>query len=145
MKKRLFSGFLALLLIFCCVTPAIATNAKASVLASWYLDQYGVGVSTASNHRIAVTVNVDGTGVMTRIGVQQLYIEQKVNGVWKEFDTLYGAEHPEFYEYNSIDYFDVIYFTGTPGVQYRVTVTAFAMNSTGFDTGKVVSSVITCK
>lgn len=145
MKKRLISGLMALLLIFCCVAPGIVTNAKAAVLASWYLDEYGIGVSAATNHRIAMTVNVDGTGKMTRIGVQELYIEQKVNGVWKEFDTLFGADHPEYYEYNSYDFFKTLYFTGKPGVQYRITVTAFAMDSTGFDTGKVTSCVVTCK
>lgn len=47
-------------------------------------------------------------------------------------------------EYNSLDFYKTLYFTGKPGVQFRVTLTAFAMDSTGSDTGTVTSYVVTC-
>lgn len=146
MKKRVLSFALALCFLLGCPMSALAADADSQVSprASLYLSRYGIAVSASDNHRIAMTITIDATGLMTRVGVQELYIEYKDNGVWKEFDTLYGVDHPEFYQYDTVDYYDTLYFTGVAGVQYRVTVTAFAMNSTGSDTGTVTSYVVTC-
>ena len=37
------------------------------------------------------------------------------------------------------------YFQGTPGVSYRVTLTVYARNSKGSDTGYITSYTIVCK
>lgn len=144
MKKKVLSCILALLLVFGCAAPAMSAEANAAVRASLYFDQCSIDVAPASNHQIAVAINLYGAGRMTKIGVQSLYIEQKLTNVWTEFDTLSGADHPEFYKYDSNSFYKTLYFTGTPGVQYRVTITALATNSTGRGTKILTSLVVTC-
>ena len=56
-----------------------------------------------------------------------------------------GAEHPEFYDYNTWDYVGTTYFQGTPGVSYRVTLTVYARNSKGSDTGYITSYTVVCR
>lgn len=48
---------------------------------------------------------------------------------WRYYDSLFAAEHPEFYEYNSRDFVGTTYFQGTPGVSYRVTLTVYSSSS----------------
>lgn len=115
-----------------------------SIRASYYLDGYSVGLCADGNGQMAVAMTVDGVGVMDKIGVRELYIEQKINGVWEFYDSLDAAEHPEFYDYDSRDYIATTYFTGTPGVSYRVTLTAYAKKGTGSDTGYVTSPTVVC-
>ena len=113
--------------------------------ASQYLDGYSVGIEARGNGKIAVAMTVDGTGIMEKIGVAEVEIEYKTNGVWRYYDSLFAAEHPEFYEYNSRDFVGTTYFQGTPGVSYRVTLTVYARNSKGSDTGYITSYTIVCK
>ena len=74
--------------------------------------------------RVAVVVN--GVGILDKIGVTRIDIEQKVNGKWIYYDTLDSVDHPEFYTYNARTYLNEIPFDGTPGVSYRVTVKVYA-------------------
>lgn len=55
------------------------------------------------------------------------------------YESQFASEHPEFYEYNSRDFVGTTYFQGTPGVSYRVTLTVYARNSKGSDTGYITS------
>ena len=112
---------------------------------SSYLDSYSVGIEARGNGTIAVTMTVDGKGKMEKIGVIEVEIEQKVNGNWRYYDSQYGAEHPEFYDYNTWDYVGTTYFQGTPGVSYRVTLTVYARNSKGSDTGYITSYTVVCR
>lgn len=148
MKKRVCSILCVVAVLFSlCTVSAVATENEGidPLRASEYLTEYTIGVAATTNHRIAMGITVDGTGTMSKIGVNVIHIEKKVNGSWTTHDTLFGAEHPEFYQYNTFSYVDTIYFTGTAGVTYRVTITAFAQNSSGYDTGKVTSYTVTCK
>lgn len=72
-------------------------------------------------------------------------VKKNSNGVWRYYDSLFAAEHPEFYEYNSRDFVGTTYFQGTPGVSYRVTLTVYARNSKGSDTGYITSYTVICK
>jgi len=94
---------------------------------------------------MAVEMDVNATGYMLQLGVQELYIEQKINGVWQEYDTVYGIYHSDFYEYNDYTYLGEYVFNGVAGRQYRVTMTAYARNSTGSDIGQVMSGAVTCR
>ena len=113
--------------------------------ASLYLSSYGVDLIAIGNGEMAVEMEVDATGLMTKVGVLSLYIEQKINGVWQEYDTVYGIYHSDFYAYNDYDYLGEYIFSGVAGRQYRVTMTAYARNSTGSDTGIVMSGAVTCR
>ncbi|MEG1525818.1 MAG: hypothetical protein RR475_12495 [Clostridia bacterium] len=148
MKKRVCSTLcvVAMLCSLCTVSAVAAEDGGIAPLrASEYLTEYTIAVAATSNHRIGMGITVDGTGTMTKIGVDVIHIEKKVNGTWTTHDTLFGAEHPEFYQYNTFSYVDTVYFTGTAGVTYRVTITAFAQNNSGYDTGTVTSYTVTCK
>ena len=92
-----------------------------------------------------MAMTVDGTGIMEKIGVREVEIEYKANGVWHYYESQFASEHPEFYEYNSRDFVGTTYFQGTPGVSYRVTLTVYARNSKGSDTGYITSYTVVCK
>lgn len=128
--------------------PATATASQPgnnSPQASLYLSAYSVGLSALGNGQMAVGMDVTATGYMSKVGVYSLYIEHKVNGAWQEYDTVYGMYHSDFYEYNDFSYLGEYTFTGVAGRQYRVTMTAYAGNSTGADTGSVMSGAVTCR
>lgn len=139
MKKYLVSFVLILAFLVGTVSAAGSTRA------SYYLSGYGISLSASGDGEMKIRYNVDGTGLMTKIGASLLYIEKKVNGYWKEHTFLSGATNPDFYAKDAYGKTGYAYFTGTPGVEYRVTLTAFAMNASGSDTGDATSVTVTCK
>lgn len=147
MKKRTLSLLTVIGLLFSLMSTALAADAMTRSLtrASDYLDGYSVGIEARGGGKIAVAMTVDGTGTMEKIGVSEVYIEKKVNGVWKEHETQDAVDHPEFYDYNSQDYIGNAYFYGDPGVSYRVTLTVYARNSKGSDTGYITSYTVVCE
>lgn len=153
MKRNFLSLALTLAMLFSLSVTAFATDGSVgtdmltirAARASAYLDGYAVAIEARGNGVIAVAMSVDGTGIMEKIGVSEVEIEQKINGKWTYYDSQYGAEHPEFYEYNSRDYLGTTYFNGTPGVSYRVTLTVYARNSQGSDTGYITSYTVVCE
>lgn len=128
---------------FCCCR--IGAPIAHAMRSSSYLDSYSVGIDARGKWHYCVTMTVDGKGKMEKIGVIEVEIEQKVNGNWRYYDSQYGAEHPEFYDYNTWDYVGTTYFQGTPGVSYRVTLTVYARNSKGSDTGYITSYTVVCR
>lgn len=113
--------------------------------ASAYLDEYSVSLGAKGNGKMSVGMTVDGVTAMDRIGVSCVDIDEKINGVWYDFDEQYSSDNPDFMTTNSRDYLGSYTFYGTPGRQYRVTITAYARKSGGYDTGYVTSPVVTCK
>ena len=153
MKKRVVSLIMTIaVLLSLNMTAFAAEYPEEPDVAMWavarssaYLDGYSVSIEARGNGEIAVAMTVDGKGVMEKIGVREVEIDHKVNGVWKYYDSLYASEHPEFYNYNSRDYVGTTYFQGTPGVSYRVTLTVYARNSNGSDTGYITSYTVVCR
>lgn len=147
MKKKIISWLALIALLFSTTTTALATDGtlKSVTRASEYLDGYSVGIEARNNREIAVIMTVDGKGIMEKIGVSEIYIEKKVNGVWKEYETQYAVEHPEFYAFNSQNYIGNAYFYGIPGTNYRVTLTVYARNSKGSDIGYITSYSVICQ
>ena len=146
MKKHLFVIILTISALLLCVVNASAANGTdIEPQASSYLSSYSVDLLAIGNGQMAVEMDVNAVGYMTKLGVQELYIEQKINGVWQEYDTVYGIYHSDFYAYNDYTYLGEYIFTGTAGVQYRVTMTAYARNSSGSDTGFAYTGAVTCR
>ena len=152
MKRRLFSLFLMLIMMFsvgmtasAVYRPEIGMPTINGTRSSAYLDGYSVGIEARGNGKIAVAMTVEARSKMEKLGVHEVEIEQKVNGNWRYYDSQYGAEHPEFYDYNTWDYVGTTYFQGTPGVSYRVTLTVYARNSKGSDTGYNTSYTVVCR
>jgi hypothetical protein len=152
MKRRLFSLFLMLIMMFSVGMTASAVYRPETGMptingtrSSAYLDGYSVGIEARGNGKIAVAMTVEARSKMEKLGVHEVEIEQKINGKWTYYDSQYGAEHPEFYDYNTWDYVGTTYFQGTPGVSYRVTLTVYARNSKGSDTGYITSYTVVCR
>lgn len=143
MKKRAIS--ILMIIVAVCSTFSMASAVDVVPYASAYLDGYSVALQAEGNGEMSVSMTVDGVGVMDKIGVREIYIEEKYNGVWNFYDSLDAAEHPEFYDYNSRDYIGTTYFTGRPGRSYRVTLTVYAKKGSGSDTGDITSYTVTCK
>ncbi|MCI8526489.1 MAG: hypothetical protein HFF17_11380 [Oscillospiraceae bacterium] len=144
MRKRAAS-----LLIVIAVLLSLAGAAEAAAeRASAYLERYTISLRAKGSGRMAIVMTVDGVDEMREIGVDEVFIEEKNSSTasWHEFDTYYGMDDPEtYYDYNSYDYLRTVYFDGTPGRYYRVTIVAFAADKTGSDTGWVTSSTVLCK
>lgn len=156
MKKRLLALIIA---IFMTTSTAFAQTPLESIEssdsqmllssvtphASDYLSYYAIAFGARDNCRMVITMDVNAPRTMDRIGCMMLIIENKIDGTWYECDTLVSADYPEFYMYNTASYFHSIDYYGEPGVQYRVTMVAYARDSTGSDTGEVTSYVVTCR
>lgn len=141
MKKRAISFLLAVVMLLTLTGTAFAVAPRASD----YLDSYMVVLRAMGNGTMEVSMSVEGVGIQDKIGVREVMIEKKINGVWTYQESLDSVDYPEFYAYNSRDYLGAVNFTGTPGVSYRVTLTVYARTGTGSDTGYVTSPVVVCK
>lgn len=145
MKKRFVSFLMAVLMIISVSGTTSAGGIEITPFASRYLDSYIVALAAKGNGQMSVSMSVDGTGVMDKIGVMEVEIDYLKNGSLQYYDSLYASEYPEFYDYNSRDFVGTAYFTGTPGVTYYVTLTVYAKKGTGSDTGYITSSAVVCK
>jgi hypothetical protein len=146
LSKQIGTFLLIVIVLLFCIAPASAAGIPGgdSPAASQYLSSYAVDLVALGNGQMSIGMDINATGYMNIIGVNELYIEQKVNGVWVEYDTVYGIYHSDFYSYNDYSYLGEYIFSGVSGRQYRVTMTAFARNSNGSDTGYAYSTAVTC-
>lgn len=152
--KRCISVFFSLALVFSMsVTSVLATSTSVSApidinivqpRASLYLDSYSVYLGAHGNGLMSISMDITATGVMSKVGVNEIYIEKKVNGVWMEHDTMYSVYNSDFFQHNTRDFVHAVYFNGTVGVKYRVTIWAHARNASGGDSGTVTSYTVTC-
>lgn len=138
MKKVISLLFAFLMLV------SLNCTAFASEEASYYLDGYYVALEAAGNGKMAITVNIEGVGKQDKIGVMCIDIDEKVTVKWVPYDSLDALDHPEFYSYGSYDYVNTIYFYGTPGHSYRVSLIVYAGKSGGSDTGFITSFEAVC-
>lgn len=144
MKKRFFLIAFALLMLI--GTTVCAAQADGIMpRASYYLDEYSIALDTDGDAVMCVSVSVDGVGMQDKIGISYIDIEEKVGSRWSYFDTLYAADNPDFYDYDSYDYMGDVYFEGTPGVEYRVIVCVYAEKDGGSDTRTITSESCVCR
>ncbi len=143
MKKKVTALLLAVIMIFTVSGAAMAGEAQTR--ASHYLDSYYVTLAAKGSGKMGIGISVNGVDVEDKIGVQQIDIDVKVNGKWTYYDTLDCIDYPEFLESNTDTYINTVYFYGTPGDTYRVTLTAYAEKDGGWDTGYVTSFSAVCK
>lgn len=144
MKKRILSGFLALLMLsssLCTVAAAVPARVPQSSL---YLDGYGVGVTAKGNGRMSVSYVVFGTDVMDKLGAQTILVEEWDGTEWVKTGTYSVTKNPSFYASDVSEHAGNVYFYGVPGIDYRATLTAYAALGSGSDTGEVTSDPETC-
>lgn len=142
MKKRIISLVLTVATLLGISGVACAVEPRAS----YTLDSYYVTLRAKGDGKMSVGVIVNGVGVSDKIGVQEIFIEHKSNSndSWSYYDSLFGAENPDFYAYEERSFVKDIYFDGVPGEIYRVTVYAYAKKGSLSDTGNVTSASATC-
>lgn len=145
MKRRAISIFLVIIVIFSCSSTVWAADDGIVPYASDYLDGCSVGLASTGIGRMVVDVTVDAVGIADKIGIIEIYIERQINGKWKFYESLDSVDHPEFYEYNSRDYLNSIYFDAESGYTYRVTITAYARKGSGSDTIDLTSYPCLCR
>ena len=141
MKKRVISFIFALIMIASVSGAAFATANRASD----YLSNYTISLEALGDGEMEIFYDVNGTGRMSKIGAQALYIDEYKNGSWSPYLTLLAVDNSDFYGYNTAGHAGFAYFDGTPGLKYRVTLKAYALNSSGSDTGTGTSISVTCQ
>ncbi len=144
MKKRIILlAFAVLMLVGTTVSAVHAENPVPR--ASYYLDEYFIALEANDDETMCVSVLVEGVGTQDKIGISYIDIEEKVGNRWSYVDTLEAADNSYFYEYDSDVYMDDVYFEGTPGVEYRVTVCVYAGKNGGSDTRTITSEPCVCR
>ena len=111
MKRRLFSLFLMLIMMFSVGMTASAVYRPETgmptingIRSSAYLDGYSVGIEARGNGKIAVAMTVEARSKMEKLGVHEVEIEQKVSmapNTPNSMITIHGImlEQPTFKEH----------------------------------------------
>ena len=144
MKKIKFASLALAFLIVLSSFPAFAV--KDTRDASPVLDSYMVGLYAEGNGSMSIEFEVFGTGFMDRIGVSYILIEEEIlPGTWVPFDTVTpDIDDETFFSTDIYIHKDSYTFSGTPGLRYRATITAYAELDGISDTGEVTSPIRLC-
>lgn len=113
-------------------SPADSATPRASL----QLAQYGISISNVSRGTMRATFTIHGThNQMSKIGAQEIVIEQEVSsGKWQETASFSG-----YYGYDCLFHMDSVTFSVQPGGNYRATLTAYAEDANGSDSGDITS------
>lgn len=145
MKKRIFSFLLAFTLFGSLNWSFAAGEDGIEPYASEYLDGYAIGINAKGGGLMSVTFIVYGTDTMDKIGAQKIVVEEWDGKNWESPITYTSEKNPKFYATQAAEHTASVTFYGTPGLQYRATLTAYAELDGGSDTGTVTSPIKTCK
>ena len=144
--SRTITRFISVVLsiVLCVGTFVLPTSARSS----WYLDSYRAWLTAESNGKILVTVDVQGTGDMEKIGATRIEIlESKNNGAsWTQYRVFLSSIFPEMLTSGDyLNYDTPLSFTGNPGYKYCAIVTVYARDSTGSDSREYTTPMVTAK
>lgn len=137
-RKTLIVLLTSLILVFGISMIAEARDSK-------YLAQYGSSAYAEGNSKILVDFFVQGTGTMSSIGVTQILIERKQGTSWVTDRTFKSQNYSNFLGSNKALHLSEVSFTGTAGVTYRATITAYAGDNTGSDSKTHTSNTVLCR
>ena len=134
-------------IILCLVVILSVPSSFAATHASTCLSSYAFVLYAEGNGERDVEFEILGTNIMDKVGVYSLLIEEEVlPDVWVFHSIVYGEDNEStFFTENSIIHKDSYTFKGTPGLRYRVTLTAYAELGSDSDTGDVTSAARRCK
>lgn len=145
MKKLCSILIVSLLFVFMLASAALASeNSQSVARASDYLSLYTVSLNAMGDGEMEVDFYVLGKRMMDEIGVTKIRIEKKVSGVWKYDRTLYEEDYADMMIEDSRNHKSSVAFTGTPGVEYRATITAYAADADGSDAKTTTSLSESC-
>lgn len=141
--KRLGKRVLCSLMAVCMLSAF--TFASAAAQASDYLDSYTAGLTAQGSGRVAVTVDVVGTGRMTEIGATEIHIYESSTktGAYEWAASYYSDDYPEMLDSGAYYYDTPIIHQGTAGRYYIASVYFYAANSSGSDTSHYTT--VACK
>lgn len=145
MKKRIFCFLLVFALLGNLTCSFAAEPEELQPYASDYLDTYGIGVTAKGGGRMSVTFLVYGTDTMDKIGAQKIVVEEWDGESWANFAEYTASKNSNFLLTQAAEHTASVTFYGTPGLQYRATLYAYAELDGVFDMGTVTSYVETCR
>lgn len=141
MKKTL-KKFLTFIMAVCIVGGM--TTAYAATDASAYLSGYRAICTAKSGCMIAVTVEVDGAGVMDDIGAAQIHVYRSADN--KHFDylrTFDSEDFPAMMDHNTDWYYTTpITFLGLAGYYYYANVEVYAGKDGGSSTRTYMTNIV---
>ena len=128
--KKIFSLVFALCLI------SSLSGAFAEARSSAYLSSYSASCTATSSGQIAITVDVDGTGVMSSIGAKEIYLYSSTDNVnFICVASFTSDDYPEMLTSNASYYYDTpITYQGIIGRYYNASVYCYAAKNGGSDT-----------
>lgn len=141
--KRRMKRFVCSLMAVCMLSAFMC--ASAAEQASYYLSSYTATLNAVGSGRIAVTVDVTGTGRMTEIGASEIHIYESSTrtGSYEWVASYYSDDYPDMLGSGS-SYFEApIIHQGVAGRYYIAEIVVYAANSTGSDTGDF--STVPCR
>lgn len=128
MKKNSLFVLLAVFMMCMAVAPVSAMVARSSDQISYFESK----VSALIGGDIKITYQVDGNDNMDELGAEEVVIYRKSGSKWIKADS-YDRNDPGMTESNSCRCRNTITFDGTSGAEYKVVITVFAEDSSGYD------------
>lgn len=138
MKKNKILAFVFLLMF----TFSLTVPAYAAVKESHQISSYSIDALPASNSRIAVEFSVVANYQMTKIGAESIVIYENEGTYWQYVKTFTQSDSG-MTRNNAFNYGNTVYYSGTPGKEYRVSVTIFAEDSSGGSDSRSESFYVT--
>lgn len=138
-NKAFVSSILAL-----CMVLSLVITTYAATRASAHLDSYRASLTPKSSSRIAITVDVDGTGLMDDIGATKIYVYKSTDNehfyLLRTFDS---KDCPAMMKHNVYYYYDTpIIFQGVSGYYYYAHVDVYAAKDGGSSTRSYTTSSV---
>lgn len=128
MKKvsRILNVFIVL--AFICSISVFASEARASL----YISSYYMDVLPAGNGRLGVEFSMSGTRQMSALGAESIIVYRADGFDWIKV-VEFNRNDSNMSGTNRIHYGNTKYYQGIPDEEYKVTVTLFAENDSGYD------------
>lgn len=128
MKKtsRIFNVFIVL--AFMCSVSIFASEARASL----YISAYRMNALPAGNGKLGVEFSINGTRQMSALGAESIIVYRADGFNWIKVAE-FNRNDSDMIGTNRMHYGNTKFYQGIPEERYKVTVTVFAENDTGYD------------
>lgn len=139
MKKNISRALLLIIVL----TLLLSTVAFAATEASYYLQYYN-GYITKTGNTIKVNFDVQGTKIMDKVGVTEIYLYERANSSssWTLVQT-YLSTDPTYSSTmmgtNTNYHYDYVTYSGSSSKQYYAYVTCYAEKDGGSDSRSFIA------
>lgn len=133
MKAR-YIRLLSVALLVCMTSSMLCSFASASTQSSDYLNQYMAECTPISNGKIIISVDVDALVNCTKIGADDIYLYESIDGVNYTLVRHYtDYDYPNMVGTGFHYYRDAVSYRGVAGRYYFANVYIYAGDSSGYD------------